>query len=95
VQFDNALLAYLEARLAETHRHYDRILGETGQRQDEADERHRLLERELSSHVRDLVERIDLLLTESCRNRQALTSALHDVRERLQRMQERLRSREG
>src|SRR5207342_1817931 len=37
VRLDNALLKYLEERLAATHRHYDRILGRTGQRLDEVD----------------------------------------------------------
>ena len=56
----------------------------------EIDERHVLLERELVSHVHDLVRRIDLLLSGNERGRISLESALRDVRARLARIEERL-----
>ena len=90
VRLDNALLKYLEERLAATHRHYDRILGRTGQRLDEVDARHRLLERELVKHVHDLARRIDLVLVEADRGRPALEHALADLRERVARIEDAL-----
>jgi hypothetical protein len=90
VRLDNALLKYLEERLSATHRHYDRILGRTGQRLDEADARHRLLERELVKHVHDLARRIDLVLVEADRGRPALEHALADLRERVARIEDAL-----
>jgi hypothetical protein len=90
VQLDNQILEHLDARLAETHRHYDRILGEYGQRLNDADERHRILERELVAHVHDLVKRIDLVLTDSERGRLSLDTTLRDVRARLLQIEERL-----
>ena len=90
VRLDNALLKYLEDRLSATHRHYDRVLGRVGQRQDEADARHRLLERELVKHVHDLARRIDLVLAEADRGRPALEHALADLRERVARVEEAL-----
>ena len=76
VRLDNALLGYLEERLAATHRHYDGILGDTGRRLDEIDERHALLAQELVAHVHDLARRIDLVLGESDRGRPALELVL-------------------
>jgi hypothetical protein len=93
VRLDNALLKYLEERLSATHRHYDRILGRAGQRLDEADARHRLLERELVKHVHDLARRIDLVLAEADRGRPALEHALAELRERVGRIEDALRSR--
>ena len=93
VRLDNALLKYLEDRLSATHRHYDRVLGRVGQRQDEADARHRLLERELVKHVHDLARRIDLVLAEADRGRPALEHALADLRERVARIEDALRAR--
>jgi hypothetical protein len=87
-QLDNETLAYLQQRLAATHRHYDRLLGELGRRLDEADERHRELERELVRHVQDLVQRIDVVLLESNRDRLALVQALEDARARLARLEQ-------
>jgi hypothetical protein len=94
VRLDNETLAYFELRLAATHRHYDRLLGDLGRRLDEADERHRSLERELVRHVQDLVRRIDLVLLESNREQLSLVQALADARERLARL-ERAEKREG
>ncbi len=94
VRLDNDLLAYLEARLAATHRHYDRLLGEQGRRLDDVDERHRQLEQELVRHVHDLAARIDLVLTEANREKLALAFALEETRARLARLEQTLR-REG
>jgi hypothetical protein len=90
VQLDNQIIEYLEARLAVTHRHYDHVLGQYGERLNDADERHRILERELVAHVHDLVKRIDLVLDHGERGRLSLEVALRDVRARLVRLEERL-----
>jgi hypothetical protein len=90
VRLDNAFLRFVEQRFAATHRHYDRILGRIGQRQDELDARHRVLERELVSHVQDLARRIDLALLEADRGRPALEHALVELRERVLRLEEAL-----
>lgn len=91
VQLDNDLLQYVEARLAATHRHYDRVLGLYGRHLGEADERHMILQEELVVHVQDLVRRIDLVLAESQRGRLALEFGLEDLRARLERLEENLR----
>jgi hypothetical protein len=93
VRLDNAVLHYVEERFAATHRHYDRLLEHAQRRQDEIDERHVLLERELVAHVQDLVRRIDLVLAESGRGRAGLELSLEDVRARLTRLEEALRRR--
>lgn len=90
VQLDNQLLAYLEARLAETHRHYDAVLGIHGRHLQEIDERHLILQEELVAHVHDLVKRIDLVLAESEKGRLSLEFALRDLRERLRALETRL-----
>lgn len=90
VRLDNELLRYQEERLSATHRHYDGLLGALGRRLDEADQRHRLLERELVDHVQDLVRRIDLVLVEANRDRQTLVRALEDARARLARLEQAL-----
>jgi hypothetical protein len=90
VRFDNEVLAYLDARLDATHRHYDAVLGIHGRHMGEIDERHLILQEELVAHVHDLVRRIDLVLAESERGRISLESALRDVRGRLARLEERL-----
>lgn len=94
VRLDNELLQYLDARLAATHRHYDRLVTEQGRRLDDVDERHRQLERELVAHVHDLVARIDLVLVEANREKLALAFALEEARARLARLEQALR-REG
>jgi hypothetical protein len=91
VQFDNELLAYVEARLDATHRQYDGVLGLHGDHMGEIDERHLILQEELVAHVHDLVKRIDLVLAESEKGRLSLESALRDVRARLQSLEERIR----
>jgi hypothetical protein len=90
VQFDNALLDYIDARLEATHRHYDSVLGLHGRHMGEIDERHLILQEELVAHVHDLVRRIDLVLAEGERGRAGLDFALKDLRERLRGLEERL-----
>jgi hypothetical protein len=90
VQFDNELLAYVDARLHETHRHYDAVLGIYARHMAEIDERHLILQEELVAHVHDLVRRIDLVLSEAEKGRLSLESALRDVRARLGQLEERL-----
>jgi hypothetical protein len=89
VQFDNELLAHLEARLHETHRHYDAVLGLHARHMAEIDERHLILQEELVAHVHDLVKRIDLALGEGEKGRLSLESALRDLRARLKQLEER------
>lgn len=89
-RLDTELLDYLDARFDVTHRHYDHVLGLHGRRMNEIDERHVLLQRDLVSHVHDLVSRIDLVLSGSERGRLSLEAALRDVRARLARIEERL-----
>lgn len=90
VQLDNEILAYLDARLEATHRHYDAVLGLHGRHMGEIDERHLILQEELVAHVHDLVKRIDLVLSEAERGRLSLEFALRDVRARLQQIEDRL-----
>jgi hypothetical protein len=90
VRFDNETLAYIDARLAETHRHYDAVLGIHGRHMGEIDERHLILQEELVAHVHDLVRRIDLVLAEAEKGRLSLEFALRYVRARLARLEERL-----
>ena len=90
VQFDNALLDYIDARIEDTHRHYDTVLGIHGRHMGEIDERHLIVQEELVAHVHDLVKRIDLVLGESERGRMGLELALRDVRARLLRLEEHL-----
>ncbi len=90
VQLDNELLAYVDTRLAATHRHYDQVLGQVGRHLGEADERHLILQEELVAHVHDLVKRIDLVLSESERGRLAHAHALQELRTRLAQLEERL-----
>ncbi|MFI4941666.1 MAG: hypothetical protein ACHP85_00275 [Burkholderiales bacterium] len=91
VRLDNALLRHLDERLAATHRHYDRLLGEASQRLDEVDERHAQLSRELVAHVHDLARRIDLVLAEAERGRPALEHAVAELRARVARLEDALR----
>jgi hypothetical protein len=84
VQLDNELMAYLEARIEATHRHYDAVLGAYGRHMQDIDKRHLILQEELVAHVHDLVKRIDLVLSESERGRLSLEFALRDLRARLE-----------
>jgi hypothetical protein len=90
VQFDNAILAYIDARLEATHRHYDEVLGVHGRHLAEIDERHLIVQEELVSHVHDLVRRIDLVLAVSERGRLGLERDLRDLRERARQIEERI-----
>ncbi|HUG53099.1 MAG TPA: hypothetical protein VMR21_05840 [Vicinamibacteria bacterium] len=90
VQFDNALLDYIDARLEATHRHYDDVLGQHGRHMGEIDERHLIVQEELVAHVHDLVRRIDLVLAQAERGRLSLDSGLRDLRDRVRRLEERL-----
>jgi hypothetical protein len=93
VQFDNALLHYIDARLDATHRHYDEVLGLHGRHMGEIDERHLIVQEELVTHVHDLVRRIDLVLAEAERGRLGLERDLRDVRDRVRQLEERLAAR--
>jgi hypothetical protein len=84
VQLDNELLAYVDARLEATHRHYDGVLGIYGKHLQDIDQRHLILQEELVKHVHDLIRRIDLVLSESERGRLSLDYALRDLRARLE-----------
>ena len=90
VQFDNAIVAYIDARLDATHRHYDEVLGVHGRHMAEIDERHLIVQEELVSHVHDLVRRIDLVLAVSERGRLGLERDLRDLRERARQIEERI-----
>lgn len=91
VQFDNDLLAYVDARVDAAHRHYDQVLGAYAKHMQEIDTRHLILQEELVAHVHDLVKRVDLVLAASERGRLGLESSLKDVRARLARLEETLR----
>jgi hypothetical protein len=91
VQLDNAVLDYIDARVAATHAHYDAVLGRYGRHLGEVDERHMILQEELVAHVHDLVKRIDLVLSEAERGRLSLEFALREVRQRLARVEESLK----
>ena len=86
---DDAVLDYVDARSDATHRHYDAVLGQYGQHIADINQRHQILQSELIAHVRDLVDRIDLVLMQSERGRLSLESALRDVRARLVELEER------
>ena len=94
VRLDNALLRQVEERFAATHRHYDALLGDTGRRLVEVDERHAQLAQELVAHVHDLARRIDLVLAEADRGRPAFEHAIRDLRERVEKLEHALRPRE-
>ncbi len=91
VRFGQELTAYLHARLAETHRHYDSILGIHSRHMAEIDERHLILQEELVAHVHDLVKRIDLVLEQGERGRLSLEFDLKELRSRLLRLEAELR----
>jgi hypothetical protein len=90
VQLDNAILDYIDARLAATHRHYDAVLGGVSRHLGEADERHLILQEELVAHVHDLVKRVDLVLLEAERGRVSAEHALKDLRARLRSLEDRI-----
>jgi hypothetical protein len=90
VQFDNALLDYIDARLDATHRHYDDVLGLHGRHMGEIDERHLIVQEELVAHVHDLVRRIDLVLGEAERGRIGMERELREIRDRVRQLESRL-----
>jgi hypothetical protein len=90
VQFDNALLDYIDARLDATHRHYDDVLGTHGRHMGEIDERHLIVQEELVAHVHDLVRRIDLVLGEAERGRIGMERELREIRDRVRQLESRL-----
>jgi hypothetical protein len=92
VQLDNEILAYIDARLEATHRHYDEVLGIHGRHMGEIDERHLILQEELVAHVHDLVRRVDLVLSEAERGRLSLEFALRDLRTRVEGVEAKLRA---
>ena len=94
VRLDNAMLRHLEERFAATHRHYDVLLGDTGRRLAEVDERHAQLAQELVAHVHDLARRIDLVLAEANHGRPALEHAIRDLKARVARIEDALLPRE-
>jgi hypothetical protein len=91
VQLDNELLAYLQARVEATHRHYDAVLGGIGRHLAEIDERHLILQEELVAHVQDLVKRVDLVLAESERQRRVLLAAVQSLQARIDVLEDRSR----
>ena len=90
VQFDNAVLEYLDRRFAHTHQHYDDVLGVHGRHLQEIDERHLILQEELVAHVHDLVKRIDLVLSRAERDGSSLRYDFRDLRARVARLEQRL-----
>ena len=90
VQFDNAVLDYIDARLEATHRHYDDVLGRHGRHMGEIDERHLIVQEELVAHVHDLVRRIDLVLGEAERGRIGMERELREIRDRVRQLESRL-----
>ena len=92
VQFDNALVEWVCAHFAATHRHYDSVISGMQQRMDDIDARHRSLEREVVRHVHEMARRIDVVLGEGEKGRVAHEAALRSVRERLRALEETLRN---
>jgi hypothetical protein len=87
VQLDNAVLDYIGRRFAATHEQYDRTLGLHMRRMEEIDKRHLILQEEVVAHVHDLVQRIDLVLSETERGRMSTEFALRDIRNRLAKLE--------
>ncbi len=90
VQFDNALMTFLVARLEAIHRQYDAVLGIHGRHMEDIDARHLILQEELVAHVHDLVRRIDLTLAEGERTRLSLESQVRELRARVRELEARL-----
>jgi hypothetical protein len=91
VQLDNAVVSWIAAHFEATHRHYDGVIGELQRRLDDADTRHRELERELVRHVHDMARRIDVVLGEGEKGRVSHESALRALREKLRELEEKVR----
>ncbi|MGH9389926.1 MAG: hypothetical protein ACRD1Z_09945, partial [Vicinamibacteria bacterium] len=94
VRFDNEVVRYVDTRFDRMSRHYDRVLGLHGQRMEEIDERHLILQQELVRHVHDLVARIELVFEAAEQNHLYLEGTLRETREELSRIAERLASLE-
>jgi len=90
LEFNHAVLEYVEGRLAHTHAHYDQVLGVHGRHMGEIDERHLILQEELVAHVHDLVRRVDLVLAASEKGRVGQEFALRDLRARLTQLEEKI-----
>jgi len=90
VQLDNALVAWTAEHFAATHRHYDAVLSAMQKRMDDIDTRHRELEKELIRHVHEMARRIDVVLGEGEKGRVAHEAALRSLRDRLQKLEEKL-----
>lgn len=93
VQLDNALVEWVSAHFAATHRHYDGVIAGMQQRMDDIDARHRGLEREVVRHVHEMARRIDVVLGEGEKGRVAHEAALRSLRERLRALEETLRNK--
>ena len=91
VRLDNALVTWTAEHFADTHKHYDAVIGQMQKRMDEIDARHRGLERELVRHVHEMARRIDVVLGEGEKGRVSHEAALRSLRERLRALEEKLR----
>ena len=89
-EWNSRLLAYVDGRSDRTHRHYDEVLGIHSRHMADIDQRHLQLQEDLVGHVHDLVQRVDLVFSESERGRLALELALQDLRQRLLELEKRL-----
>lgn len=89
-EWNSRLLAYVDGRADRTHRHYDEVLGIHSRHMADIDQRHLQLQEDLVGHVHDLVQRVDLVFSESERGRLALELALQDLRQRLLELEKRL-----
>lgn len=95
VQFDNALVAYVDARIDGVSRHYDGLLGLHGKRMEEIDERHLILQQELVRHVHDLVQRIEFVFETAETNHLYVDGLARETREELKRLVQRLDALSG
>jgi hypothetical protein len=92
VQFDNAVVAYMDERMDRLVTQYDRVLGQHGRRMEEIDERHLILQQELIQHVHDLVKRIDFVFETAEQNHLYLEGFLRELREELGELASKLES---
>jgi hypothetical protein len=92
VQFDNAIVAYMDERMDRLVAHYDHVLGQHGKRMEEIDERHLILQQELIQHVHDLVKRIDFVFETAEQNHLYLEGFLRELREELGELASRMES---
>jgi hypothetical protein len=92
VQFDNAVVAYMDERMDRLVTQYDRVLGQHGKRMEEIDERHLILQQELIQHVHDLVKRIDFVFETAEQNHLYIEGFLRELREELGELASKLES---